>query len=526
METEMRNIMIARGAKPNWMLLGALGIIVLLAGALVGSAMTAKGWLAFGGGSGNKVPIYLAADQRVNQALSLNSGFSAVAKTVTPAVVTVEVSSRTRPQQVPFFLDPFRDFFDRPDPNDEQRRRSPQQTPRERGPLRPSGTGSGVIVSPDGYILTNYHVVENADKVEIVLNDRRRFTAKVIGTDPPSDVAVVKVDGSGLPTLPLGDSDKVEVGDIVLAVGNPLGIGQTVTMGIISAKGRSTGVGGTNSYEDFLQTDASINRGNSGGALVNLQGELIGVPSQILSATGGNIGIGFAIPINMARNVMDQLIRTGKVQRGMLGVMVGPLTPELAEQFGAKETRGALVTEVIPGEPAERAGLKPGDIITEYEGQQIKDSSHLRNLVAQTAPGTTVKFKVWRDGTEREMTAKLSEVGAAKPAPGGNEGGRGSEEASGALSGVRVETLTAELARRLNLSPTARGVVISAMEDDSAAAEAGLRRGDVIEEVARQPVANVEEFNAALRGVGKKSVLLRVRRAQQGAFYVVVQAPE
>ncbi len=516
---------IAIPRRRNWVLLSLIGAGVLLVGALIGSAVTAKGWSPFKDpGEETKVPIYLAADQFSHQPIDLSKGFSAVAKAVTPAVVTINVSSRSRPQQFPFFLDPFRDFFNRPDQDEEQPRRPPQM----RGPLRPSGLGSGVIVSPDGYILTNNHVVENAEKVEVELNDRRRFTAKIIGTDPPSDVAVLKIDATNLPTLPFGDSNQVEVGDIVLAVGNPLGVGQTVTMGIISAKGRTTGASsimGGGSYEDFLQTDASINRGNSGGALVNLRGELIGIPSQILSQTGGNIGIGFAIPTAMARHVMEQLIRTGKVRRGKLGVIVQPVTMALAEEFGYKGTKGAFVQEVTKGDPADQVGIKPGDIITEFQGQLIEDSSQLRNLVAQTAPGTTVKLKVWHERAERELTVKLAEMNSNQLPGKEAESSQDSGEATGVLSGIRVENLTPELIRRLNLPGATRGVVITEVADESNAAAAGIRRGDVIEEINRQPVSNINEFNAALQKANKKSVLLRVRN-QQGARFVVVQAQE
>src|SRR5262245_20042771 len=313
-------------------------------------------------------------------------------------------------------MDPFWDFFRGglpPGDGEEQmaRRNShgPQAAQEGRGRLQPMGLGSGVIVSTDGYILTNNHVVDGAERVEVLLNDRRRFSTKVVGADPPSDVAVLKIEAGELPTIPFGDSTKAEIGDVVLAIGNPLGVGQTVTMGIISAKGRSTNAG-SGSYEDFLQTDAAINQGNSGGALVNLRGELIGIPSQILSQTGGNIGIGFAIPTAMARYVMDQLVRGGKVQRGKLGITISPLTPQIAEQFGYKGTSGALVQDVEAGQPADRAGVKPGDIITEFQGQRIDDDSQLRNLVAQTAPGTSVKLKIWRDGSEREVSATLTEL--------------------------------------------------------------------------------------------------------------------
>jgi Do/DeqQ family serine protease len=502
-----------------------------------GAAMNAKGWLSLGGGGDHKVPIYVAADPRVAEQVTLNTGFASVAKAVTPAVVTVQTSSRTRPQQFQFFgdpfgsfgpfgpfgIDPFRDFYFRRDPRGEEDGPQPRQLPENRGRLQPSGLGSGVIVSPDGYILTNHHVIDGAEKVEVILPDRRNFRARIVGADPPSDIAVLKIEGNSFPTIPLGDSGKVEVGDVVLTVGNPLGVGQTVTMGIISAKGRSTrGSFGSGSYEDFLQTDASINRGNSGGALVNLRGELIGIPSQIMSQTGGNIGIGFAIPIAMARNVMDQLLKGGKVQRGKLGVTIGDLTQALAEQFNFKGTQGALVQDVEAGQAAAQAGLKAGDIITEFQGQRIDDSSRLRNLVAQTSPGTTVTFKVWRDGAERTMTATLGEM-ASKSVASADKGG--TDSVSSALSGVRFENLTPDLARQLNLQPNQRGVVITSIDSNSGAAEAGLRRGDVIEEINRQPVANVGEVDAALRKVGRKSVLLRVRGAD-GARFVVVSAQD
>jgi serine protease Do len=536
----MHTAVISRLPNPrqNTIFYGLIGAGLLLAGLLSGAALSAQGWL-FSGGDDNKVPIYIAADPRSTEQVTLNSGFASIAKAVTPAVVTVQTSSRVRPPQFPFFgdpfgpfgMDPFREFFFRrelPDNDDPQapRRQTPRprQTPESRGRLQPSGLGSGVIVSPDGYILTNNHVVDGAEKVEVVLNDRRSFTARIVGADPPSDVAVLKIDGSGFPTLPLGDSNRVEVGDLVLAVGNPLGVGQTVTMGIISAKSRTTRGGfGSGSYEDFLQTDAAINRGNSGGALVNLKGELIGIPSQILSQTGGSIGIGFAIPTTMARNVMDQLLKDGKVRRGKLGVTIGDLTPDLAAQFNYKGTQGALVQDVEAGQPAERAGVKPGDIITEFQGQRIDDSARLRNLVAQAVPGSTVRFKVWRDGAERELTATLAEMDPKAVSSSGTRGQSG--PAGGALSGVRVENLTPETTRRLNLPQTARGVVITEVDPDSGAADAGLQRGDVIEDVNRQPIATVSEFEAALQKTGKQSVLLRVRR-QSGASFVVVKPRE
>src|SRR5262245_30889051 len=431
-----------------------VGLGMLLIGLISGVAMMARGWLPFNT-SGNKIPALLASGQPIDSQATLNLGFSSVAKAVTPAVVTVETSARVRPQPFPFsgdpFMDPFWDFFRRglpPGEGEQQmpRRNTPRQqaAPEGRGRLQPMGLGSGVIISNDGYILTNNHVVDGAERVEVLLNDRRRFSTRVVGADPPSDVAVLKIEADGLPIIPFGDSTKAEIGDIVLAIGNPLGVGQTVTMGIISAKGRSTNAG-SGSFEDFLQTDAAINQGNSGGALVNLRGELIGIPSQILSQTGGNIGIGFAIPTAMARYVMDQLVRGGKVQRGKLGITISPLTPQIAEQFGYKSTGGALVQDVEPGQPADRAGVKPGDIITEFQGQRIEDDSQFRNLVAQTPPGTIVKLKVWRDGAEREFTATLAELtpqGSVKSSSGG------SGAAGSALAGLQVENLTPDIARQ------------------------------------------------------------------------------
>jgi len=271
------------------------------------------------------------------------------------------------------------------------------------------GLGSGVLVRGDGHILTNHHVVDGADDIKVDLTDHRTYTAKLVGSDAPSDLAVLKIEAGGLPVLSLANSDGVRVGDICLALGNPLGIGQTVTSGIVSAKGRSTGLS-TGSFEDFVQTDAAINQGNSGGALVNISGELIGINSQILSPTGGNIGIGFAIPSNMAKDVMGQLLGTGKVHRGQLGLTVQPVTSDIASKAGLKDTRGILVNSVQPSGPAERAGIRAGDVITALNGQPIDDPNSFRNRVASTPPGTEVKLSIVRDGQPREMGVRLGEL--------------------------------------------------------------------------------------------------------------------
>jgi Do/DeqQ family serine protease len=326
------------------------------------------------------------------------ASYADVVSRVAPAVVTVNVQARARaPQQYPFADDPsFRDFF------------GEQGPPRPQPERRQRALGSGVIVSADGLILTNHHVIDGAEQIRVALNDRRLLDARIVGTDPPSDLAVLKVDAAGLPSLSLGDSDRVRVGDVVLAVGNPLGIGQTVTEGIVSAKGRQTGLS-NGSFEDFLQTDASINQGNSGGALVNMSGELVGINSQILSPSGGSIGLGFAIPSNMARSVLEQLTRTGKVRRGQLGLVVQELTSEVAASLGIRETKGVVASQVQPGSAADRAGIKRGDVITALNGVEVSDPNTFRNQVASTPPGTEVTLTIRREGREQQVRATLGE---------------------------------------------------------------------------------------------------------------------
>ncbi|MFL6255845.1 MAG: DegQ family serine endoprotease [Pyrinomonadaceae bacterium] len=437
---------------------------------------------------------------------------------VTPAVVTVRASRRTREaQQFPFMDDPaLRELFGE---------RFRQQAPRTEERVE-RGLGSGVIVSADGYILTNHHVVDGAEEIRVDLNDGRTLPAKVVGTDQPSDLAVLKIEATGLPVLPLGDSDKARVGDVALAVGNPLGIGQTVTSGIISAKGRTTGLS-DGSFEDFIQTDAAINRGNSGGALVNTSGELIGINSQIFSPTGGNIGIGFAIPSNMAKDVMGQLIKTGSVRRGMLGVNIQPVTADLAASLGMNQARGAIVSGVPAGGPADRAGVKRGDVITAFNGTPVTDNNTLRNAVARTQPGGVATLTVLRDNREQQLRVTLGELPAASARSDREEGAAPAHEDAGGL-GLNVQPLSPALVQRFNLKSATQGLVITDVAQTGAGAEAGLQPGDVIEEVNRQPVRTVAELQAALKVSGTRPALLLVNRGGDGAFIPVrprAQAP-
>ena len=333
-----------------------------------------------------------------NPAVMPVASYADVVSKVAPAVITVHSQMRVRQsQQYPFTDDPFfREFFGD---------RGPQQPPVER---QRQGLGSGVIIDASGYILTNHHVIDGADQIKVDLNDNRTLEARVVGSDPPSDLAVLKVEASNLPVLALGDSDRARVGDVVLAIGNPLGVGQTVTMGIVSAKGRQTGLS-NGSFEDFLQTDAPINQGNSGGALVSTASELIGINSQILSPSGGSIGLGFAVPSNMARTVLEQLIRTGKVRRGQLGITVLKIPSEEATKLGVTQGPGVVVYQVQQGSAAERAGLRSGDVITALNGTSINDPNSFRNLIAASPPGSEVTLTINRGGSEQQVRATLGE---------------------------------------------------------------------------------------------------------------------
>ena len=448
----------------------------------------------------------------VSRSASPYPSFAPIVKRVAPAVVKIVTTATVKNatwQQWPGFNDPFwQRFF-----GDQFGQMVP---PHQLGPRHEHGLGSGVIVTKDGYILTNNHVVDSADKVNITLTDGREFTAKVIGRDPKSDIAVVKIDASNLPIVPMADSDKVQVGDIVLAVGNPFGVGQTVTTGIVSATGR--GNMGFEDYEDFIQTDAAINPGNSGGALVDAEGRLIGINTAILSRSGGNQGIGFAIPSDLARNVMDSLIKDGHVTRGYVGVMIQDLTPALAKEFKLKESIGALVGEVVPKGPADKAGLKEGDVVVRFDGKKVVDGRHLKLMVAETKPDSTVPVEVLRDGSRKTLEVTVKQLPGTEQLakPDAQSGGE-----TGTLNGVGVENLNGQTRQQYNVPDDIEGAVVTEVRPGSAAAEAGLKPGDVIEEINRHPVANADQAVQLTENAKDKHTLLRIW-SNGGSHYLVV----
>jgi len=392
------------------------------------------------------------------------------------------------------------------------------RVPRER---RERSRGSGVIVNPTGYVLTNSHVVAGASDVKVALSDNRELPGKIIGTDPATDVAVIKIEADHLSTVPFADSSKVQVGDIALALGNPFGLGRTVTMGIVSAIGR--GGLGIEEYEDFIQTDASINPGNSGGALVNVRGELIGLNTAILSPSGGNLGIGFAVPSNMARNVMDQILTRGKVTRGYLGVVVQDITPELAKAMNLGSTHGVLISDVDAGGPAARNGVKPGDVVVEANGKPIEDQRTFRLMISSMAPGSQMNLKVQRNGQMQNVGLTLGEL-PPKETTSAEQDSREKQTAPDSNHpklGIAVTDITPDIARRLQLEPGTTGVVIAGVEDGSYAAEVGLQVGDVIQSVNQKPVGNVDQFRSQVGTQGTDPVLLQVKRDGHMLFYAV-----
>jgi len=491
-----------------WLVSLALGGAALVAGSALAVSHTettkAKAPAAAGNVELDESPVPRTAGPYTS--------FAPVVKKVAPGVVKIVVTSKASSAAAPEgfgFNDPFwRRFF-----GDQFGRQMPN---RQFSVPRQHGLGSGVIVTKDGYILTNNHVVDNADDLKVTLQDAREFNAKVIGRDPKSDVAVIKIDAEGLPMVPMADSDKVQVGDIVLAIGNPFGVGQTVTTGIVSATGR--GNLGIEDYEDFIQTDAAINPGNSGGALVDIEGRLIGINTAIFSGSGGNQGIGFAIPSDLARNVMDSLINYGHVTRGYLGVMIQDVTPALAKEFRLKESTGALVGDVVPKGPADKAGLKNGDVVLEYNGKKVPDSRRLRLAVGETKPGTTVPVKILREGATKTLEVTVQQLPGSEQLAQNNTS---NSNDNGTLNGVTVNDLDQQTRQELKVPDSVKGAVITEVQPDSPAAEAGLKQGDIIQEINRHPVKTAEEAVRLTENTKDKVTLLRIW-SNGGSHYVVV----
>jgi serine protease Do len=486
--------------------------VVVLA-ALAGGALLSTGlknWSNHSVFGAPKFDVAVARDSSPVPLGSLSNGFASVLKPALPAIVNIHTSKMVKPHgNSQFFNDPFfHQFFG--DQFGQQGKPTPQ---------REQSLGSGVIVTSDGTILTNNHVIDGASDIKVYLSDKRQFPAKLIGADPMTDIAVLKIDATGLATLPLGDSSRLQVGDVVLAIGEPFGLGGTATMGIVSATGR--GGLGIENYEDFIQTDAAINPGNSGGAMIDLHGSLIGINTAILAGNGGgNQGIGFAIPINMARKVMDQISAHGKVVRGYMGVHIQDVTPELAKQFGLSQGGGVLISDVSPDKPAARAGIKKGDVILALNGETVDSANPLRLAISQTSPGSTIKLTIWRDGKTQDINVTLAELPETAEKLGTAEEGTNST-----LEGVNVQNLTPDLSEELQLPAGTHGVVITSVDGSSPAAAAGLDRGMLILEVNHKSVNSVDQFKQALAGTKDQPVLLQVMFPNQGGAsrYIVVE---
>jgi serine protease Do len=455
----------------------------------------------------------------VNRDARLGASFAPIVKKVAPSVVNIYSTHfvHIRPMRNPFFADPFfRQMLGSQYP-DQSRGRT----------LRKQGLGSGVIISPDGYILTANHVVDGADEIEVAIADNKKeFTARVVGTDPPTDMAVLKIDATNLPAITLGDSDQLEVGDVVLAIGNPFRVGQTVTMGIVSALGRS-GLTGFNQYQNFIQTDAAINPGNSGGALVDAEGRLVGINTAIIpNENGGNQGIGFAVPINMARRAMELLIAGGKVTRGGLAILIQDITPRLAKSLDLPDQKGALVSDIFPNTPAEKAGIISGDVIVGFNGKDITDVNSFQLAVSESTPGSSAAVKLLRNGHPQTVTVMLTEP-PAEAAPGGNDQKTtaSAKPMIDALAGVTVADLEPEVRRQLAMPAGTGGALVSNVEPASNSADAGLQYGDVIMEINRQPVSNSSDAVRLGRLAKGDQILLKIWRRQDnlaGTYYLSV----
>ena len=482
----------------------AVGISVLLLGFLLGGVS----FYFLGKVTGQHKGFITLPANVPKQIADSSRAFSEIASSISPSVVNISTTKIMKREAVPLLDDPFSEFF------------SPLRDFKMPKKWKEQSLGSGVIISPDGYIITNNHVVEQGDEIRVTLFDKRSFKAKLIGADTKTDVAIVKIDAVNLYSVQWGDSDKLQVGEFVLAIGNPYGLNHTVTMGIISAVGRANV--GIADYEDFIQTDAAINPGNSGGPLVNTKGELIGINTAIFSRSGGYQGIGFAVPSNMARLVMDQLIQKGKVTRGWLGVTIQEITPELSQKFGLKSAKGALIGDVAKGSPAEKAGIKRGDIILEFNGKKVSDVGNLRNMVAQSKIGEQIPLTIMRSGKEYALQVTTTELpkDASEAAPGNDP----EDTAFEGLAGLNVIDLTGEISRQLGLPRDEKGVVVVRVDSGSSIEDAGMRKGDVIQEIDRKKIASLEDYTRVVAGVNSgDTVLMFVNRGGK-KFYVTVRA--
>jgi serine protease Do len=485
---------------------------VVVVAAFAGGALLSQGFRDWAGHTvlgSPREPIAIAQNALPVSLGNFANGFSAVIKPALPAVVNIRTSKMVKAQanqMSPFFNDPmFRQFF-----GDQFGGGKPHAE-------REQALGSGVIVTADGTILTNNHVIDGASDIKVYLSDKREFKAKLVGADPKTDIAVLKIDAGGLPTLPLGDSSQLNVGDLIFAIGDPFGIGETATMGIVSATGR--GQLGIEDYENFIQTDAAINPGNSGGAMIDIHGNLVGINTAILShGSGGNEGVGFAIPMSMAKPVMDQILAHGKVVRGYLGVHIQDLSPEIAKAFNYHLSGGALIGDVSPNTPASKAGLQKGDVIVKLDGQPVSDYVDLRLRISQMAPGTSVKLDVWRDGKTQNYTVALGEL----PEKAEAEESSGTESGGG-LEGVEVDELTPEIAQQLNLGAGAHGVVVTSVDPSSpaAAAQPAIGRGDVIAEINHKPIRSVSDYKQAVAAAANQPLLLLVNHGGVTGYSVV-----
>jgi serine protease Do len=476
---------------------------VLVAGGMVGGTVVAK---TMSHNPAVEEPIFALPAANAAHLGPLTTSYAPIIKGVLPEVVSITSSRevKTSDSMQGSQNDPmFRQFFGDQAPDSQA---VPQQQ-------REQGLGSGVIFGTNGYILTNNHVIDGATDVKVDLNDKREFKARIVGRDPKADIAVLKIDADHLPAISMGDSSKAQVGDVVFAIGDPFGVGQTATMGIVSATGRANL--GIEDYEDFIQTDAPINPGNSGGALINAQGELIGINTAILSRSGGNQGIGFAIPVNLARHEMEEIVETGHVVRGWLGATIQDVTPALAKGFGLDRVEGVVISDVAPNSPAAKAGLKSGDVVMSINGQPVESSADLRMRISQADPGASVPMSVRRGSSTMDITAKLGEL------PSDQGSTSTVDSAKSTMSGLEVEGLTAQLREQLHVSSGTQGVAVSQVDPNSAAAAGGVQQGDVIEEVNHHPVANVSEFEQAMHDANGKTILIHVVRGGTGLYLAI-----